>query len=127
MERHEPEGDLSGSLSDWAVEAVTETNLHETGTDFASPSCYFKHCAGMALHCIKENKPLFGETSDGRIKRGLFWKGYKVIFVREGPVSVGILTSAAMELLSGVIKPRRPSLRTTAKPSRVKQYSMQQM
>lgn len=38
-----------------------------------------------------------------------------------------VLTSTVMVLLSGVIKPRRPSLRMTAKPSRVTQYSIQQM
>lgn len=44
------------------------------------------------------------------------------------PVSMTrVLTSAVMLLLSGVIKPRRPSLRMTAKPSRVTQYSIQQM
>lgn len=42
-------------------------------------------------------------------------------------ICVGVLTSAVMVLLSGVIKPRRPSLRMTAKPSRVTQYSIQQM
>lgn len=39
----------------------------------------------------------------------------------------GFLTSGAMALLSGVMKPRRPSLSTTAKPSSVTQYSMQRM
>lgn len=38
-----------------------------------------------------------------------------------------ILTSAVMVLPSGVIKPRRPSLSTTAKPSRVTQYSIQRI
>lgn len=40
---------------------------------------------------------------------------------------MSILTSAMMVLLSGVIKPRRPSLSTTAKPSSVTQYSMQRI
>lgn len=39
----------------------------------------------------------------------------------------GFLTSAVMAWLSGVMKPRRPSLSTTAKPSSVTQYSMQRM
>lgn len=39
----------------------------------------------------------------------------------------GFLTSAVMAWLSGVMKPRRPSLITTAKPSSVTQYSMQRM
>lgn len=37
------------------------------------------------------------------------------------------LTSAVMLWLSGVMKPRRPSLSTTAKPFSVTQYSMQRM
>lgn len=37
------------------------------------------------------------------------------------------LTSAVMAWFSGVMKPRRPSLSTTAKPSSVTQYSMQRM
>lgn len=40
-------------------------------------------------------------------------------------VCLNILTSAVIVLLSGVIKPRRPSLSTTAKPSSVTQYSIQ--
>lgn len=39
----------------------------------------------------------------------------------------GFLTSAVKAWLSGVMKPRRPSLSTTAKPSSVTQYSMQRM
>lgn len=41
--------------------------------------------------------------------------------------TVSVLTSAVMVLLSGVIKPKRPSLSTTAKPSRVTQYSIQRI
>lgn len=50
-----------------------------------------------------------------------------IFFYISMSVFVRVLTSVVMVLLSGVINPRRPSLRTTAKPSRVTQYSIQQI